>query len=235
MKIRDFEVQVVRKDIKNLHLSVHPPDGRVRISVPLNVGDDDVRLAVISRLPWIRKRQRHFREQPRQSAREMVTGECHYVFGKKYRLKVVERWGKHEVIVKNNTALLLHVRPSTTTANRLRVLNDWYREQLKERIPALLTKWQKKVGIEVTSWGVKRMRTRWGSCNISRKRIWLNLELAKKPSECLEYVLVHELVHLLERHHNDRFRDFLDRFMPTWRIARDVLKREPLAHEDWGY
>lgn len=235
MKIRDLEVQVVRKDIKNLHLSVHPPDGGVRISVPLHVHDDHVRLAIIGRLPWIRKKQAHFREQPRQSAREMVTGESHYVFGKRYRLEVIERHGKHEIVVKNNTTLLLHVRPGTTTANRLLVLNDWYRDQLKKRIPGLLDQWQRKIGVETTSWGVKRMRTRWGSCNIQRKRIWLNLELAKKPSECLEYVLVHELVHLFERHHNNRFRGFLDRFLPLWRVARDVLKREPLAHEGWSY
>lgn len=226
-------MQVLRKDIKNLHLSVHPPDGGVRISVPLYVDDDHVRLAIIGRLPWIRKRQKHFREQPRQSAREMVTGESHYVFGKRYLLEVVERWGKHEVIVKNNTTLLLHVRPGTATANRLRVLNDWYREQLKERIPSLLDKWQSKIGVEASSWGVKRMRTRWGSCNITKRRIWLNLELAKKPPECLKYVLVHELVHLLEKHHNDRFRGHLNRFLPIWQHSRDVLRGEPLGHEDW--
>jgi predicted metal-dependent hydrolase len=235
MEVGGVKILVVRKNIKNLHLSVHPPDGGVRIAVPLHVNDDHVRLAIIGRLPWIRKRQKHFREQPRQSAREMVTGESHYVFGKRYLLEVVERWGKHEVKVKNNTTLLLHVRPGTTTANKLLVLNDWYREQLKQRIPGLLVKWQNKIGVEASSWGVKRMRTRWGSCNIQRRGIWLNLELAKKPPECLEYVLVHELVHILERHHNNRFRGFLDRYMPTWRVARDVLKREPLAHEDWAY
>lgn len=235
MKIRDLEIQIVRKNIKNLHLSVHPPEGGVRIAVPLHVDDDQVRLVIIGRLPWIRKRQAYFREQPRQSAREMVTGESHYVFGKRYLLEVVERWGKHEVVVKNNTTLLLHVQPGTTTANRLLVLNDWYREQLKKRIPPLLERWQNKIGVEVSAWGVKRMKTKWGSCSIQKKRIWLNLELAKKPPECLEYVLVHELTHLLERHHNDRFRRLLDRFLPTWRVARDVLKRAPLAHEDWAY
>lgn len=235
MKIRDLEVQVVRKDIKNLHLSVHPPEGGVRISVPLHVDDVHVRLAIIGRLSWIRKKQAHFQKQPRQSAREMVTGESHYLFGKRYLLEVIERWGKHEVKIKNNSTLLLCVRPGTTAANRLLVVHDWYREQLKTRIPILLDKWQSTIGVEATSWGVKRMKTRWGSCNTRNKRVWLNLELAKKPPECLEYVLVHELVHLLERHHNDRFRGFLDRYMPTWRVARDVLKREPLTHEDWVY
>ncbi len=233
--VSNIEVQVVRKDIKNLHLSVHPPEGRVRISVPLHVSDEHVRLTIVSRLPWIRKRQTAFLSQPRQSDREMVTGESHYVFGKRYRLEVIERWGKHEVVQKNNSTLLLYVRPRTTTANRLLVLNDWHRSQIKKRIPQLLEHWQEKIGVKSTSWGVRKMKTRWGSCNISKRRIWLNLELAKKPPGCLEYIVVHELVHLLERHHNDRFRGFLDKFLPTWQLSRDVLRGEPLGHEDWIY
>lgn len=233
--VRGIDVQVVRKDIKNLHLSVHPPEGRVRVSVPLHVGDDNVRLAVIAKLGWIRKQQAHFQEQPRQSPREAVTGESHYFFGKRYRLEVVERRGLHGVVVKNNTTLQLFVNPGTTTANRMLVINEWYRAELKSRIPSLLEKWQEKVDVEVLGWGVKKMKTRWGSCNIQRKRIWLNLELAKKPRECLEYVLVHELVHLLERRHNERFKALLGRFMPAWQNGRDVLRLEPLAHEDWEY
>lgn len=231
--VSGFEVQVVRKAIKNLHLSVHPPEGKVRISVPAHVSDDQVRLTIVSRLPWIRKRQAAFIAQPRQSVREMVSGESHYLFGKRYRLEVVERRGKHGVVVKNTTTLLLVVNPGTTTTNRLLVLNDWYRAQLKECIPALLDHWQKKIGVETTAWGVKRMKTRWGSCNTGKKRILINLELAKKPPVCLEYIVVHELVHLLERNHNDRFRGFLDGFLPTWQLSRDVLKREPLSHDDW--
>jgi len=226
---------VIRKDIKNLHLSVHPPEGRVRVSVPLHVGDEQVRLTIVSRLPWIKKRQAAFLVQPRQSVREMVSGESHYLFGKRYRLEVIERTGKHEVIIKNNSTLLLYVKPRTTTTNRLLVLNKWYRSQLKERIPGLLEYWQQRMGVDVTAWGVKRMRTRWGSCNITQKRIWVNLELAKKSPECLEYILVHELVHLLERGHNDRFRGYLNRFLPTWQLSRDVLRGEPLGYEDWVY
>lgn len=226
---------MVRKAIKNLHLSVQPPVGKVRISVPEHVSDDQVRLTIISRLPWIRKRQATFLAQPRQSVREMVSGESHYLFGKKYRLEVIERRGKHEVVVKNITTLQLFVSPGTTASNGLVVLNDWYRAQLKERIPMLFDRWQQKIGVEATAWGVKRMKTRWGSCNTGKKRILINLELAKKPPECLEYIIVHELVHLLERHHNDRFRNLLDKFLPTWQLSRDVLKREPLSHEDWVY
>lgn len=226
---------MVRKDIQNLHLSVHPPEGRVRVSAPFHISDDNVRLAVIAKLSWIKKQQKHFREQPRQSPREAVTGESHYFFGRRYRLEVIERRGRHGVVVKNNAVLQLFVNPGTTTANRMLVINEWYRAELKERIPALLAKWQAKVGVEVSGWGVRKMKTRWGSCNIQRKRIWLNLELAKKPLECLEYVLVHELVHLLERRHSELFKALMGRFMPSWQSGRDILKREPLAHEDWRY
>ncbi|MFC1513018.1 M48 family metallopeptidase [Thermodesulfobacteriota bacterium] len=235
MIVRGIEVQVVRKAIKNLHLAVYPPDGRVRVAVPKHISDDHVRLAVISRLAWIKKQQADFLAQPRQSAREMVTGESHYLFGKRYRLELLERRGRHEVVVKNNTILQLFVSPGTTLANRHLVLNEWYRAQLKARIPELLDHWQTITGAEVTAWGVKKMKTKWGSCNASQGRIWLNLELAKKPPECLEYILVHELAHLLERHHNERFRGLMDRFLPQWRLSRDILKREPLGHEDWRY
>lgn len=228
-------VQIVRKDIQNLHLSVCPPDGYVRVAVPLHMTDDNVRLAVISRLGWIRKQQASFEAQPRQSEREMVTGESHYLFGKRYRLEVIERRGRHEVVVKNNSTLQLFVKPGTSTENRALVLNEWYRDQLKERISDLLAHWQTVIGKQVSDWGIKRMKTKWGSCNISQQRIWLNLELAKKPLECLEYVLVHELVHLLERHHNARFKTYMDKYLPQWQRCRDILKREPLGDENWVY
>lgn len=233
--IRDIPVQVVRKPIKNLHLGVYPPDGQVRVSAPQHLTDDNIRLAVISRLSWIRKQQAAFQAQPRQSEREMVSGESHYLFGQRYRLEIVERRGCHEVVVKNNSTLQLFVNPGTTTANRTRVLTEWYRQQLKARIPALLEHWEPIIGQQVTAWGVKKMKTKWGSCNIQQRRIWLNLELAKKPSECLEYVVVHELVHLLERHHNDRFKALMDEYLPPWRIRRDLLACAPLGHETWEY
>ena len=235
INIRGIEVQVIRKEIKNLHLSVHPPEGRVRISAPLHMSDDALRLAVITKLKWIKKQQEHFTEQPRQSPREAVTGESHYFYGRRYRLEVIYEYGRHRVVIKNNKTLQLFVNPGTTRENRMRVINEWYREELKAFIPALLDKWQDRIGVTASAWGVKKMKTRWGSCSIRQKRIWLNLELAKKPPECLEYVLVHELVHLLERRHNERFRTFMDKFLPSWQNSRDILKREPLAHEDWLY
>jgi hypothetical protein len=230
--IRGIPIQVLRKPIQNLHLAVCPPDGHVRVSVPLHVTDDNVRLAVISRLSWIKKQQAAFAAQPRQSEREMVTGESHYVFGQRYRLAVIERRGRHTVALHHGT-LQLFVNPGTTQANRDRALKAWYRQQLKARIPDLLAQWQPIIGQAVTAWGVKRMKTKWGSCNIQQRRIWLNLELAKKPVECLEYVLVHELVHLLERHHGDRFKTLIDGFLPHWRTCRDSLNQQPLGAEKW--
>ncbi len=235
MLVSGITVQVVRKSIKNLHLSVYPPDGRVRVAVPKHLSDDNVRLAVISRLGWIKKQQANFQSQPRQSEREMVTGESHYVFGKRYRLEVIERRGCHEIAIANNNTLQLFVNPGTSTQNRALVLNQWYRSQLKAQIPDLLNRWQLAIGKDVKDWGIKRMKTKWGSCNISQRRIWLNLELAKKPLECVEYVLVHELVHLNERHHNKVFRAYMDKYLPHWQQCRDLLKWEPLADENWIY
>ncbi len=231
--VSGIPVQIVRKPIKNLHLGVYPPDGRVRVAVPVHVTNDNVRLAVISRLKWIKTQQANFQCQPRQSERELVTGESHYVFGKRYRLEVIERRGRHEVIVKNNRTLQLFVNPGTTTINRAFVLSEWHRQQLKARIPMLLSHWELVIGKQASDWSIKKMKTKWGSCNIAQSRIWLNLELAKKPIECLEYVLVHELVHLLERQHSKQFKAYMDRFLPNWKQSRDILKREPLKDENW--
>ena len=233
ISVSGIPVQVVRKPIKNLHLSVCPPDGHVRLAVPLHMTADNVRLAVITRLSWIKKQQASFQAQPRQSEREMVTGESHYVFGKRYRLEVIERRGCHEVI-NNHSTLQLFVNPGTSTQNRTLVLTEWYRKQLKARIPDLLKHWEPLIGKQVAAWGIKKMKTKWGSCNISQRRVWLNLELAKKPIDCLEYVLVHELVHLLERHHGDRFKAHMTKYLPQWQRCRDILKREPLGNENWA-
>ncbi len=233
--VSGIKVQVIRKPIKNLHIGVYPPNGSVRVAVPIHITNENVRLAVISKLGWIKKQQAGFWAQQRQSQREMVTGESHYVWGKRYLLDVVERAGKHEVVIKNNKRLTLFVNPNTTRSKRELVLNEWYRDALKERIPELIAKWEPIIGVSVAHWSIKRMKTRWGSCNVGTGRIWLNLELAKKPRECLEYILVHEMVHLLVHHHNDQFRAYMNKFMPQWRWHRDLLNQAPLAHEEWGY
>ncbi|MBE0576856.1 MAG: M48 family metallopeptidase [Desulfuromonadales bacterium] len=234
IEVSGISVEIVRKEIKNLHLGVYPPEGRVRVAVPLKIDDEAVRLAVISKLGWIKRKQKEFAEQPRQSQREMVSGESHYYLGQRYRLNVIEHSGANLVRL-NRKTIDLYVRHGADQKRREAVLGQWYRQQIKNLIPELLTKWEPVVGVHADEWGVKKMKTRWGTCNIGAKRIWLNLELAKKPIQCLEYILVHELVHLLERRHNDRFRDLMDKFMPQWRLQRDVLNKAPLGHEEWGY
>ncbi len=226
-------VSVVRKAIKNLHLGVYPPDGRVRVAAPLAVNDEAVRSAVTEKLGWIKRRREAFKSQPRQSKREMVSGESHYFLGQRYRLRVIPQKGPGKVTLNGNAYLDLCVRSDTTADQRETVLRRWHREQLRELIPPLIEKWQPMLGVEVASWGIKRMKTKWGSCNMEASRIWLNLELAKKPVQCLEYVIVHEMVHLRERHHNDRFIELMDKTLPSWQLQRDELNSHPLAHELW--
>ena len=228
-------MEVVRKDIKNLHLGVYPPNGRVRAAVPLRLDDEAVRLAIISRLGWIRRQQERFEQQVRQSQREMVTGESHYFQGRRYRLDVIEQNGPAGVRLRNRTTMELRVRPGADRDKREVVLHRWYRQWLREQIPQLIATWEPVVGVIVADWGIKKMKTRWGTCNIEARRIWLNLELAKKPVSCLEYILVHEMIHFIERHHDERFRESMDTLMPQWRLHRDELNRAPLAHEDWTY
>lgn len=228
-------MEVVRKRIKNLHLGVYPPSGRVRVAAPLHVTDEAVRLAVITRLSWIKRQRAKFQEQDRQSEREYVNGESHYFQGRRYRLNVVYQKGRARVAVRNKSTIDLFVREGSTTAHREKVFLQWYRQQLKAMIPPLIEKWESIVGEKVAAWGVKKMKTKWGTCNVKARRIWLNLELVKKPAQCLEYVMVHEMVHLLERHHNDRFASLMDRFMPQWRLHRDELNRSALRHETWEY
>ena len=235
VEVSGITVEVVRKDIKNLHLGVYPPKGRVRVAAPLHIDDEAVRLAVISRLGWIRRKQNGFEQQDRQSEREMITGESHYVQGRRYRLDVIEQNDRPALRLKNNRTLELRVRPGTSRDKREAMLHGWYRQRLRKQIPQLISKWAPKTGVTVSECCIKRMKTRWGTCNKDARRIWLNLELAKKSSACLEYILVHEMVHLLERHHNDRFLEYMDRFMPQWRLYRDELNKAPLAHATWKY
>lgn len=235
LDIRGIPVEVVHKAIKNLHVGVYPPSGRVRVAAPLYLDDEAVRLALISRLGWIRRKQTEFERQERQSQREFVTGESHYFQGRRYRLRVIEYDGRPTVRLLNNTTMELRTRPGDNRDNRETVLYQWYRRQLRSQLPPLLTKWEQKVGVAVDDLRIRKMKTRWGSCNRDTRRIWLNLELAKKPVSCLEYIMVHELVHLKERTHSERFRTLMDQLLPQWRVHRDVLNQAPLAHETWQY
>lgn len=235
IEVGGIQVEIVRKDIKNLHLGVYPPNGRVRVAAPHRLDDEAVRLAVVSRLTWIRRRQKDFASQERQSERELINGESHYFMGRRYRLDVIEKDAPPAVRLRNNTTLELCVRPGSSRDERNDVLQRWYRNRLRERLPDIIERWAPKVGVSVAEVRIKKMKTHWGTCNIDARRIWLNLELAKKPPECLEYILVHEMVHLLERHHNNHFKKLMNCAMPQWRVYRDELNRAPLAHEEWEY
>lgn len=231
--VSGIRVQIERKDIKNLHLGVYPPSGRVRVAAPLVVSDDAVRLAVIDKLGWIRRQQAKFAEQPRQSAREMVNGESHYFLGRRYRLRVHEQPGKQYVAIRGIASMDLFINPGRTTEQRETVLLRWYRQQLNALTPPLVAQWEKTLNVQANAWGIKRMKTKWGSCNPISKRLWFNLELAKKPVQCLEYIVAHELAHLLERNHTERFKGLLDRHLPNWQQSRAVLSEMPLGHERW--
>lgn len=235
IEVGGLSVEVVRKRIKNLHLGVYPPNGRVRVSVPLTVSDDAVRALVTKKLSWIQRHQARIETQARESRRQMVSGESHYFLGRRYRLNVVEGARAGHVAVRSGGMLDLHVRHGSDARARERVLQGWYRERLREAVPPLLTKWEAVLGVSVTFWGVKRMKTKWGSCNVTARRVWLNLELVKKPERCLEYLVVHELVHLIELRHNDRFAALMDEHLPGWRDCRDELNHTPLPREDWVY
>lgn len=234
INVSDIEIQINRKDIKNLHVGVYPPYGKVRVASPLHIDDEAVRLAIISRLSWIKKQKKSFEEQPRQSKREMVSGESHYFLGKRYLLNVIHENSKHKII-QNHSKLELYVRDNTSVENKQKVLNEWYRQELKKEVSKLIPKCEKLIGVNIESYAIKKMRTKWGSCNIENKKILLNLELAKKSIECIEYIIIHELVHLLERHHNENFKNLMDKFSPNWRERRDALNSGILEYEDWRY
>jgi predicted metal-dependent hydrolase len=235
ISVSGIKVEVVRKDIKNLHLGVYPPHGRVRVAVPLVVSDEAVRLAVIDKLAWIKRQRSKFAEQPRQSQREMVNGESHYFRGRRYRLTVLAQGGPARISLRGPRSMELSVPLGTTAEQREAVLYRWYREQLKALVPALLEKWKPVLGVQAARWGIKKMKTKWGSCNPNARSIWLNLELAKKPAHCVEYILVHELVHLLERNHNDRFIALMNQHLPAWQSYRTELNDSALGHERWDH
>lgn len=236
LTIGSLDIQLQRKEIKHLHISVMPPDGEIRVAAPESMTETAIRMAVIHRIPWIRKQQANFAKQVRQSTREMINGETHYLWGRRYRLEVIELDTIQNImpsIKLKGGKLILSVHAGTPTADRLKLLNEYYRTRLKVRIPNLINKWSKKIDITFASWQVQKMKTKWGSCNIEEARILLNLELAKKPISCLEYIIVHELLHFKERQHNDRFKALLDTQMPDWRSRRDLLNRLPLSQENW--
>jgi hypothetical protein len=234
IQLGDIAVEVVQKDIRNVHLSVLPPMGRVRIAAPRHLSLDAIRAFAIGKLAWIREQQRKFEEQERETPREYLNRETHYVWGRRCLLAVVERDAPPSVEWRHHR-LTITARRGMNVTRRAEVLEAWYREQLREMAKPLMAQWQQRLGVQVTRLFVQRMKTRWGSCNPSARTIRLNTDLAKKPRECLEYILVHELVHLLERTHNARFVALMDQFLPGWPHRRELLNRLPVRHFDWAY
>lgn len=234
IELGDITADVIFKDIKNIHLSVYPPDGRVRIAAPCRLDLDTVRAFAISKLGWIKRQQRRLREQQRETPRAYLERESHFVWGRRYLLTIVE--GNHpSSVALEPRRLVLRIRASTSAEKRRDLLESWYRAQLKQALPPIIASWESRLGVSVNGFYIQRMRTRWGSCNVNAATIRLNTELAKKPPECLEYVVVHELCHLLEPTHSAHFQALMDHFLPQWHAIRQTLNQFPLSHEDWTY
>jgi predicted metal-dependent hydrolase len=230
IELGDIAVKVVRKNIKNVHLSVYPPAGNVQISAPMRMNLDTIRVFAISKLDWIKKHQQKIRSQVRETPREYIERESHYLWGKRYLLNLIEVNAPHQLELQQDR-IVLQVRPGLDLAKKRTIIDDFYRSQIAAAIPPLIDKWERLMGVNVNSFSVRKMRTKWGSCTPALQTIRFNLELAKKPPECLEYVIVHELVHLLEPSHNKRFVAFMDSFMPKWRFYKAELNRLPIEQD----
>ena len=229
LNVGGIDISAEKKQIKNMYIRVIPPDGKVKITAPMSATEDAIRMFAVSRIAWIKKQRKKFVEQPRQAERRYVTGESYYLWGKRYRLDVVYSNVRNDIST-SGQKIVLQVRKDSTPQQRASVMDEWYRDTLKSAIPPVFEKCERLVGVKAKEWQVKNMRTKWGTCNIQAKRIWLNLQLAKKTPECLEYVIIHELVHLLEKNHNDAFKGYMDRFYPNWRTVKANLNDQMLDH-----
>ena len=235
IQVGNIEALVIRKPIKNLHLSVLPPLGKVRVTAPLAMKDDAIRILLATRLPWIKKQQVKFEAQERQTKREYVSGESYYLFGRRHRLEVLYENKRPRVELKGKNRIVLCVRPKSPVVKRQDVMMEWYRKELRTVLAEVIPKWQEKIGQQAKSWGIRKMKTRWGTCNQKAGRIWINLELAKKPITSIEYVVVHELLHLIEKKHNERFVGLMTKHLPKWRSEKEELNRFILSHDKWNY
>ena len=231
--ICDLEIETVKKDIKNIHLAVCPPNGRVRIAVPLKTTDEAIKLLVTERMPWIKKQQNKFNQQERQTKREYVSGESHYFQGNRYRLNVIQTDAKPRIEIKTKTRINMYIKPQMTVEEKDQLMDRFYRSELKKQVPSLVGKWQEITGLQVKEVRIKKMKTKWGTCNPKQQRIWLNLELAKKPLRCLEYVLIHEITHFKAKHHNEQFEFLLKSYIPQWDQCKRELNNSILSYSRW--
>jgi predicted metal-dependent hydrolase len=226
MLISGIDVRIDRKKIKNMHLYVKPPDGIVSVSAPLRMSGAMIERFVLTKLDWVRKQREKFARWPRQAVLQYASGEALYLWGKRYFLRV-EQGGRYSLALSGDTAIFT-VRAGSTAAQREKFVREWYREQLKTETARALPKWEAATGLKSDSWQSKDMKSKWGTCNIDKRKIWLNLQLAKKPVECLEYIILHELAHLRVRKHNAAFKALLDKYMPFWREVRKRLNEQAL-------
>ena len=235
MRVRNLEIHTVKKDIKNIHLGVYPPNGRVRVAAPIKTTDETIKVLVISKMPWIKKQQAKFDRQERQTKREYVSGESHFFMGNRYLLNVVHTNSAPRIEIKRKTHIDMYINPEATLRKREKLMDDFYRSELKKRIPTLIGKWEKKTRVRVKEFKIRKMKTKWGTCNPKYQRVWFNLELAKKPPRCIEYVLVHEMTHLIEKNHTEVFRFLMQSFMRQWHNYREELNDSVLGYSNWDY
>lgn len=228
--LSQLQIEIVRKDIKNIHLGVYPPDGNVRVSIPLATNNDALRTFLASKLSWIKKQKERFAKQERQTKREYVSGESHHVFGRRLQLYVHKTDSKPRIELVKKSQIDLYVQDNTTTEQKQRLFERFYRAELEKIIPKLIQKWEKQAGVKVNQVKIKKMKTKWGTCNRKARRIWLNLELAKQPLRCIDYVFVHELVHFKEKNHTKRFIELLSEVYPKWQSHKDELNHGILSY-----
>ena len=233
LQLGSIEASIVRKSVKNLHLSVLPPNGWVRVTAPRNMTDDAIRTLLALRLPWIKKQQEKFKGQQRQTKRDYCSGESHYFLGKRYKLEVVYDDATPTVSLKGKSKIILQVKSKSSSLKRQEILMSWYRNELYVVVDELITKWQKKMDVEVKTWGIRQMKTRWGTCNHKKAHVLINLELSKKPIACIEYVVVHELIHLIEKKHSDKFVALMTKYIPKWKSLKEELNSFILSYDEW--
>lgn len=232
IRLDEIAIAVTRKDIRNVHLSVHPPEGRVTLVIPNDTRPEVARAYAASRMPWIRDKQAKLRSQPRETTRRYIERETHYLWGRRYLLSVLERDGKPSITL-DHRRITLVVRPDSSLLKRKDIIHEWHKSLLREAVSPLVKKWERKVGMDVSAFYLQRMKTKWGSCNHRKASIRLNTELVKKPKDLLEYVVAHEVIHLIEPSHSERFVALMNRHYPSWREARAELNELPLGAEAW--
>ena len=234
VNVGDLEVEVVKKNIKNIHLGVYPPIGRVRLSAPLASDNEKIRLFIVSKIPWIRKNQRKFKNKERQSPREYIKRESHYFEGRRYLLDIeIGESNKNNVLLKK-TVIQLKLKAEYDSNKRKTILENWFRKRLRTRLEPFILKWEKKLGVKTSEWKIKKMKTKWGSCNKEAKRVWFNLELAKVDDYCIDYIVMHELVHLKVRNHGKPFLNILDKHMNDWNLRKAELNKTILEFNNYN-